>query len=414
MRSVLSWLILMVFVVEGYSQQLNPLLSGDQAGHTIGLYGTASVRSNVLRVKFLRDIYTGKSLDRDLREKQADAAAARNRAGADLNYGLFYRHLPDSVTAGWGWGVNLGARIHGNGTFTDDGYKLAMLGNAQFAGEVAELSKSGFNLYNYKYFGASLIKDIPLKTGHFRIGITANFLMAQQQASARFDNAWLFTQEFGEYLDLSFGGTIQSNGLSNGQYFAANGYGVGADLILQMVRPKHTFSLELGDMGALFMNSSGRGITLDTMIRFEGIALDLFNTGDEPFSALSPDSLTDMLGVSEDTGSYNAVLPFYVHLRSEHKLADGKYSVFGGIQYRFAPAYFPLIYAGASFNLPKAFALQPTFAWGGYGSWNVGFEVRKKFKERVSLALGSNNLEGLIVPRSATGLGAYLNLAVHF
>ena len=414
MRLIATILGFVILSQAAIGQNLNPILSGNNEGNTVGMFAIASARSNMLRVKFLRDFYTGKSIDSDLREKQANASLKINRAGADLNYGLYYRHMPDTVTQGWGWGVQLGARLHSNAAFTADGYKLAMLGNAQFAGQTAELSGTQFNLFNYKYLGGSVIKDISIKHGLLKIGFSANFLLAQKQSTASFDEASLFTQEFGEYLDFSAQGTFTSNGLSSSHYLGANGFGFSTDLLVQLVRPKHTISLELGDAGALFMNNNGSATSIDTSFRFEGIALDLFEEMSEPFSSLSPDSLSQTLGISTDSAvAHSAALPAFIHVRSEHDLKDGKISVFGGIQYRFAP-YFPLIYAGAKFNLPSLIAIQPTFAWGGYGSWNVGLELEKRFNDIATLSLGTNNLEGFIVANVATGQSAYVNLAVHF
>ncbi|MFT4525103.1 MAG: hypothetical protein ACI9FU_001910 [Granulosicoccus sp.] len=412
MRSILFFLIIGLGV-NASAQQLSPFLSGSVSGHTIGLYGNAQAASNALSVKFTRDIYTGQFLERELRQKQSVAVGSSGIVGGQLNYGLYYRHLPDSVTSGWGWGINAGATLHANAKFTKDAYDLAMFGNAQFADKTADMSGLTFNFYDYKKFGAAVIKDFSLNTGHFRVALGVNFLLAQKHASARFDKASLFTQEFGEYLDLSLDGTVQSNGMSDGRYFGSNGYGVSADLLLQLVRRKHTLSLELADMGAVFMSNAGKEISLDTMSRFEGLELDLFSTNSEPFSGLSPDSLTSLFGMKNDSGAYSATLPFSIHARTEHKLANGKYIVFGGIKYRFAP-FFPLIYVGATFSLPKKFTVQPAFAWGGYGSWNVGLEIGKRFANVASIKIGTNNLEGLIVPAIATGQGGYLTMEFHF
>lgn len=412
MRAIL-FSLLFGFGANIFAQQLDPFLSGSESGHSIGLYGNAQAASNSLSVKFTRDIYTGQFLDRDLRQKQSDAIASNGIVGGQLNYGLYYRHLPDSVTAGWGWGVTLGATLHANAKFSKDAYDLAMFGNAQFADATAEMLGLAFNLYDYKKFGAAVIKDFSLKTGHFRVALGMNFLLAQKHASASFDEASLFTQEYGEYLDLSLNGIAQSNGMSDGRYFASNGYGVSADLLLQLVRPKHTFSFELADMGAVFMSSAGKKVSLDTTSRFEGLELDLFSTDSEPFSSLSPDSLTALFGIKNDSGTYSATLPFSIHARTEHELVDGKYIVFGGIKYRFAP-YFPLIYVGTTFNLPKKFSVQPAFAWGGYGSWNIGLEIGKRFADVASIKIGTNNLEGLIVPAVATGQGGYISMEFHF
>lgn len=412
MRAILFFL-LFVLGLHASGQQLDPFLSGSENGHTIGLFGNAHAASNTLRVKFTRDIFTGQFLDRDLRQKQSDAIGSSGIVGGQLNYGLYYRHLPDSVTSGWGWGVNIGAVIHANAKFSKDAYDLAMFGNAQFANETAEMSGLAFNFYDYKKFGAAVIKDFALKTGHFRAALGINFLLAQRHTSASFDEASLFTQEYGEYLDLALNGVVKRNGISDGRYFASNGYGVSADLLLQLVRPKHTLSLELADVGSVFMSSAGKMVSLDTTSRFEGLELDLFSTDSEPFSSLSPDSLTTLFGIKNDSGAYSATLPISIHARTEHKLADGKYIVFGGIKYLFAP-YFPLIYVGTTFNLPKKFSVQPAFAWGGYGSWNIGLEIGKRFADFASIKIGTNNLEGLIVPSEATGQGGYLSMEFHF
>lgn len=414
MRSAVLIIIATIcFAPSLFGQDLHPVFGSSKTGHSLGVYVNAGLASNSIHPKFVSDLYTGQALDRGMREGQLRLMGNTNRVGGDLDYGLFYRHTPDSIGAGIGWFLNISSHTNANLAFTNDLYELTFLGNAGFAGETADLDLK-FQFWDYKKYGGGLIIDKQLNKAKLRIGLGINFLMINRHAKGQFTDTELFTQEFGEYLDVSAKGEVFTSGLGSGGYFNYAGYGFSGDLIAQIAWPKHTLSFQVLDLGGATLERDHSHYAIDSSYRYEGIDINLFASEGEPFSNIQLDSLQERLGLSSFGGmSYSSLLPSIFHVRTEHLMGQGKWTLFGGVQYRLA-AYFPLMYVGANFQLPAKFKVQPAFAWGGYGSWNVGLELSKEFGDLASLAIGTRNLEGLILPSIGTGQGAYAKLEFHF
>jgi hypothetical protein len=89
-------------------------------------------------------------------------------------------------------------------------------------------------------------------------------------------------------------------------------------------------------------------------------------------------------------------------------------SIYAGLQYRIANGYLPYGYVGARAPLPHGFFIDGRFAYGGYGSWNLGLELRKRFGEVFEVRLGTNNIEGYVLPMFGTSQSAYISLAGYF
>lgn len=410
--AILFWLSLYA-VSLSVAQQLHPVLSSNRAGNTVGVFTNAGLASNSIHPAFVTDIYTGNALDREMREQQLSLMGTTNRIGGDLDYGLHFQHIPDSVGKGLGWFIGVSSHTNANLAFSKDLYHLALLGNADYAGRSASIDLN-FQLWDYKKFGGGFIIDKQMRSAELRIGIGIGFLMVNRHAKAELQDSELFTQEFGEYLDVSAHGEVMSSGLGSGGYFNYAGYGFSGDLMAQVKWPKHTLSFEVRDLGGAVLERDHSHFAIDSSYRFEGINIDLFASDGEPFSSIQLDSLQERLGLTAfGNQTYGSMLPTIFHVRSSHLMRNGKWHLFGGLQYRLA-AYFPLMYLGANFQLPAKFKIQPAFAWGGYGSWNVGLELSKEFAELASFTIGTNNLEGLIIPKIGTGLSAYAKLEFHF
>jgi hypothetical protein len=88
--------------------------------------------------------------------------------------------------------------------------------------------------------------------------------------------------------------------------------------------------------------------------------------------------------------------------------------LYAGIQYRIASSYVPYGYIGTSSPLPKGFYIDGRFAYGGFGSWHLGLELRKKFANVFEIKLGTNNLEGYVLPMVGTSQSAYVGFAAYF
>ncbi len=89
--------------------------------------------------------------------------------------------------------------------------------------------------------------------------------------------------------------------------------------------------------------------------------------------------------------------------------------VSAGAQYILNIPYTPLIFlqVGKSFNSLQLTASANLHA-GGYGGFNIGFNITKQFGTSVVARLGSNSLLGLVAPGLFTGAAGYVGVGVQF
>jgi len=392
--------------------QFNHEVYSDWEGsYAIGVFGRYQMASNAVTANLANSIYTGADLSRDDRQATSDRLGASNRMGLDGDFGLYFRHLPDSAK-GLGYFVRIADRYHVHGVFSDDLLNVAMFGNARFAGNTAVMGDASATYLQYKQYELGILKTWTRPKTQWKFGFGLALLTGNQSFEADIRQADLYTDADGEYLDLSVHGTIRSSSIASSPYFSGNGYGFSASAHVQMQGAKFGWKLELDDLGMIAWGQRLEHTDFDTVARFEGANLDLFS--DDPFASVNLDTIMDRL-ITERTGTgYTTVIPGSIRIEGSYALNAKGLKLYVGAHHRFANGYFPLIYIGSSSPLPKRFFIDGRFAYGGFGSWNIGLELRKNFGGHFAVRLGSYNLEGYLIPSVGTGQSAYVGLTGYF
>jgi len=410
--TLVPWLCLMLlFPFMAEAQFRHEVYDDLEGGYSIGIFGRYQLASNAVSASMMNALYSGKDLSREMRETTSGRLGASNRIGVDGDFGLFFRHLPDS-TKGVGYFIRIADRYHAHATPSGDLVDVAMLGNRQFAGRTADMGGLRGDFYNYKQYEVGILKSWQRSATQWDIGVGISLLTGNR--SVRFDiaDATLFTHPDGEYLDLEIHGTVQTSSLASTQYFAANGMGFSVSAHLGMKADRVSWLVQVDDLGLVSWGRRLRHHDIDTVAQFNGFSIDLL--GGDPLAAVNLDTITSQLITSRDGDQYTTMLAGSVRAEGSYRLGEKDWRVYVGVHHRFAPGYFPLIYVGTGATLPKQFYIDGRFAYGGFGSWNVGLELRKKFGEHVAVRLGSFNLEGYLLPGVATGQSAYIGLTGYF
>lgn len=401
--------IVVPFVVR--AQFMHEVYDDTTQGYAIGVFGRYQMASNALSASMLNAIFTGSDLSREMRDGVASRLSDQNRLGLDGDYGLYVRHLSDSAH-GVGWFIRIANRYHANASLSRDLLNLAMFGNRQFAGETADLGDLSFNYLQYKQFELGILKRWQLSRTSLFFGFGLSVLTGNQTATAEIPEATLFTDADGEYLDAEVHGTLRTSSIASTQYFAANGWGFSAAAHLGMTGDRFGWTIQLDDLGMISWGKRLRHHDIDTVARFEGPEIDLFAT--DPFAAVNFDTIAARVVTSREGDSFITAIPGSVRIEGSYGLNDNGWRLYLGVHQRFAADYFPLIYLGTSAPLPKQFYIDGRFGWGGFGSWNIGLELRKRFGKHVAVRLGSYNIEGYLMPGVATGQSAYVGLSGYF
>ncbi len=399
--------------VAALAQFRNTVYSDWTSGYSVGVHCRYQISSNAIGTNLQFNAYQGNALSRKQREAASNRSGKLNRVGLDLDYGLYARHLPDSAK-GIGWFVSIAARTHGNGQFPKDLFDLAMFGNAMFAGNTANLSNIKVSFLTYRQYEVGMLKQVKRTNGTWNLGLGASLLMGNRNLELSIDRATLYTQPEGEYIDGAFSGEIRSASIASGQYFDATGLGFSASLNVGYEGKKFGFTLQADDLGFISWSQHLKHTALDSTFRFEGVEMDLFASDNNLFSGIDLDTVVSGFATVKEGTRYSTIVPGRMRLEAYYALNDKDLRLYAGVQYRIAPAYFPYIFVGTSSPLPKGFFIDGRFAYGGFGSWNVGVELRKKFADVVEVRLGTNNLEGYLLPMVGTSQSAYVSIAGYF
>lgn len=402
--------ILLVFSAK--AQFRHPVFNDTEEGYSIGVYGRYQLASNAISSELIWQAYQGKFLDRKKREAASNRLYKKNGLGVDLDYGIYARHIPDSAK-GLGWYLNIADRTHANAKFTKDFFDLAMFGNAQFAGTTADLSDLRLNFITYKQYEVGLLKTVAKPNGTWRIGFGLSLLAGNRNLRVVIDQAELYTDPDGEFLEGEIHGSTRSSSLTSTQFFDANGLGMSGALSIAHEGKKFGIRLDAEDIGFIKWSQHLKHSDLDSVFHFEGVDVNLFGTGGN-FTTINLDTVVAGFVTKHEGTSYTIATPGRIRLEGFYKLKDNGFRIYAGIQHRMVNGYVPYGYIGTSSPLPKGFFIDGRFAYGGFGSWNLGLELRKKFKHVFEVRIGTNNLEGYILPMVGTSQSAYVSLAAYF
>ena len=73
-----------------------------------------------------------------------------------------------------------------------------------------------------------------------------------------------------------------------------------------------------------------------------------------------------------------------------------------------------MYYLKGNYFLSKNFMLSGTVGYGGYGNFSYGLGIFANCGKGFMIYAGSNNLEGLIAPKIASGASGYISLIKNF
>lgn len=402
-------LSLIVLSLNVSAQFRSQIYSSWDSGYSVGTYGRYQASSNAITTNLFWKVYQGKNLERSIREKVSGMHGKLNRAGAELDYGIFAKHVADS-TKGIGWFIHVANRSHLNAKYPKEIFDFAAFGNAQYAGQNIILSPIDFNLLSYSQFEIGLLKTIKKDKGSWNIGFGLSLLTGKQNLQIKIAQAELYTDPDGEYLQGEVHGEIRSSSMRGIQYFDANGLGFSGSFNLGYQGAKFGLLLQMEDIGIISWSKAVNTTDLDSAFVFEGVDINLFASGGPSATSFNLDSIIAGVAKKTDSKKYSTVLPGSFRLEGNYMLNEKNWKVYAGVHYRITPSYFPYIYVGTESPLGKGFFIDGRFAYGGFGSWNLGLEVRKRFSKVFDIRVGTNNLEGYVLPMVGTSQSLYIGL----
>ena len=97
------------------------------------------------------------------------------------------------------------------------------------------------------------------------------------------------------------------------------------------------------------------------------------------------------------------MLPAWFMINYTHNLVPEKFTLNFSGQYRFNDVYLPFIAVGGTYYYNNNTNASISVGYGGYGNFNYGIMLQQRIWKYFTVGLGSNQLEGLIMPKKASG-----------
>jgi len=372
--------------------------------------------SNVISNQFSNKFLFGGEIDRELKDKAYENLGNNNRLGGDLNYFLNAEVPFDTIFGKSNISLIFGLEYneHVNVTFDENLFRLIFDGNKQFAGQTTNISQTNYNYFKYQRFNFGFINYKFSEGRTAKEGVVLSIIKGEEHQAAN-GQGQMKTEQFGRQIDLDLTYTYNSSDTTNKGIAAFNGWGLSTDLFTELyLKNGDKFYLGIEDLGFVHWNKKSIEISTDSSYLFDGVYIDnIFDINDSLIDRISKDSIFEAISNTKQKADYAIALPTAFHIVYTKELSD-KLKANVGLYYKILSSYFPLLYANAIYYANPNFAIKTQLAWGGYGKYNVGLSLAKSIKNSFQLFIGTNNIEGFIMPNNAYSNSGFIGLKKYF
>lgn len=390
----------------------------DSAKTRIGIGGDYALGSNNLTNAFLMKFYKGGYIDNSLKNEVLNRSKNKNRAGADLSYGIYGAFEFDSLFHKPNFGLFFAVRdrAHLDAAFSKDLYKVGFYGNSAYAGKTANFNGFSLNLLRYQQVQIGIFSSKADSAARWGIGVS--FLKGEQYASVYAKTAELYTSEDGQYIDFNTDISAAQSDTAHKGFGAFNGYGASVDIYFEA--PFNTragaskLRVSVSDIGLIQYNKNTLYLNQDSLFHYDGFHVNsIYDLQDSTISAsTSQDSIINGIAPFRKQ-SVSVTLPAVLNLSFETRFSE-HFELTEGIRYVFNGNYALKYYLQGNFYFSKRFMVSATLSYGGYSTFNYGIGVFANLGKGFMIYAGSNNIEGYIVPKKTTAQGAYFSLVKNF
>ncbi|MFI5134335.1 MAG: DUF5723 family protein [Chitinophagales bacterium] len=300
--------------------------------------------------------------------------------------------------------------------FTEGAFNTVFYGNAYYAGQTADFS--GTKVYNYEYdrLGFSVQKEFHSEKSWWQASAKISLTGIHTAAHLRIDQASLFTEQNGEYLDATYNFEYNVSDSSNHGPFQIDGVGPALDLMTSWMNASRNsrLSFYVSDLGFAVWNKKTRAYNGDSSVHYEGIEVNNFFSQDNSSGIhFNKDSLLKYTGTTLKFGSKPFFFPAGFSVMFEHSFTE-KMSVQSGISYRPFPDLIPLFFVKPYWKLSPSFQIAAIVSYGGTANYALGFEMKALVMNQWKIIFGSDNVLGIFIPEQTTSASLFLQLSFQF
>ena len=409
LRYIALRMTLGIVAVAGHAkaQYNSDFMNYSQAGRSIFANSTLEAGSEGLSNRFADKLALGGYIDDALKKKSAGHLKAKNNAGVSLNSGI-----TAFLKGNQKWDLMIGIRDQEilNATYTKDEFNLAFYGNQMYQGKTADLSSSSVNALRFQEIKLGVVFHDSVR----KFGVALSLLKGEQLVAFKTGNqSSLYTSADGSEILFNSNFNVSRSNPAKTGFSSVNGLGTSADLYYETtyensLGKKSVFMVNANNLGFLRWQKSSVQNSSDSTFRYTGYNIhNLNDLKDSTLKKINSDSLLHKLAHTRKR-AFNTALPANLVVINKFFFSN-RFSLSLGLRYVFAANYRPYIFLEPEFRRKK-FIFGLHTGYGGYARLNVGASVTLHIKDWF-LKLGSNSLQGYVIPNSAFSQGVFCSIA---
>jgi hypothetical protein len=403
-----------VYSVLTRAQYNTDFINYERTGRSVSVNSDLDIGSNGMQSAMTNKLIFGGYIDKGMKDRALNNMNGYNKLGINLNY---------DVSAFFGknkkycYLVGFKNQEIFNATYTKDAYELLFYGNKPFLDKTANFSGTSINALRFQEVKLGILMHRVDTTA--KIGISVYFQKGEQLFYFKANkNSSLYTNSDGTELILQSNFNMAlSDTATKKNVLSFNGVGASADIFFET-----PYKSKIGSGSVLTVNANNIGFVhwlnnsvqynSDSTIKFDGYHINsILDIKDSTLQKLNADSAI-RAATNARHEEFNTNIP--TNLVIINKIYFGKklFALNTGFRYIFNANYKPYFFAEPEYRINKV-TVNLHVGYGGYTRLNVGLGVVYNNKNWF-FKLGSNSLQGFILPKTSYGQGIYISIAKKF
>ena len=396
------------------SQYNSEFINYENTGRSVSLNADYEVGSNGIQNALMNKFIFGGHIDKKTKDAALNNMHGYNQLGINVNYdiSLFIAGKPK-----FDFLIGVKNQEILNATYTKDFYQLLMYGNKPFLDKTANFSGTNINALRFQEVKFGVIMHQVDSTA--KIGISISFLKGEQLFYIKAnENSSLYTNADGTELifNSNFNMAISDTGTKK-NVWSFNGIGASADIFFETpykskIGRQSVLTVNANNIGFIHWSEKSVQYSSDSILKFDGYHINnILDLKDSTLQKVNTDSVLRK-ATNARQEAFNTNIPTNLILINKIYFSR-KFALNTGFRFIFHANYKPYVFVEPEYKIANRLTISVHIGYGGYARLNTGLGLVYNNKNWF-FKLGSNSLQGYILPKQTYGQGAYFSIAKKF
>lgn len=398
----------------GKSQYNSEFLNYESTGRSVSLNADYDAGSNGFQNAMMNKFLFGGHIDKKMKDDALNKMHGYNQMGINLNYdiSLFIQGKPK-----FDFLIGLKNQEIFNATYTKDFYQLLLYGNKPFLDKTANFSGTNINALRFQELKFGIIMHQVDSTA--KIGISVSFLKGEQLFYIKANkNSSLYTNADGTELifNANFNMAISDTARKK-DVWSFNGIGASADIFFETpykskIGRQSVLTVNANNIGFIHWSEKSAQYSSDSIIKFDGYHINnILDLKDSTLQKVNTDSVLRK-ATNARQEEFNTNIPTNLIIINKINF-NRMFALNTGFRYIFHANYKPYVFLESEYKITNRFMVSIHVGYGGYARLNTGLSLVYN-SNKWFFKLGSNSLQGYILPKQTYGQGLYFSIAKKF